>query len=80
MRLRTEVVAVDTEDARVLLDERTGHYFQLNRSGALILDAVLADEDAAQRLTEVYAVDPERATADVADLLERLRAAGLVVT
>ncbi|GAA1202136.1 lasso peptide biosynthesis PqqD family chaperone [Pseudonocardia alaniniphila] len=80
MRLRTEVVAVDTEDARVLLDERTGRYFQLNRPGALILDAVLADEDAAQRLTEVYAVDPERAAADVADLLERLRAAGLVVT
>ncbi|GAA1247065.1 hypothetical protein GCM10009609_08270 [Pseudonocardia aurantiaca] len=80
MRLRTEVVAVDTEDARVLLDERTGRYFQMNRSGALILDAVLADEDAAQRLTEVYAVGPERAAADVADLLERLRAAGLVVT
>jgi Coenzyme PQQ synthesis protein D (PqqD) len=80
MRLRTEVVAVDTEDSRVLLDERTGRYFQLNRSGALILDAVLADEDAAQRLTEVYAIDPERAAADVADLLERLRAAGLVVT
>ncbi|WP_433295368.1 lasso peptide biosynthesis PqqD family chaperone [Pseudonocardia sp. CA-142604] len=80
MRLRTEVVAVDTDDARVLLDERTGRYFQLNRSGALILDAVLADEDAAQRLTEVYAIDPERAAADVSDLLERLRAAGLVVT
>jgi hypothetical protein len=79
MRLRTEVVAVDTEDARVLLEERTGRYFQLNRSGALIVDAVLADEDAAQRLTEVYAVSPEQAAADVADLLERLRAAGLVV-
>ncbi|GAA3075752.1 hypothetical protein GCM10010464_44770 [Pseudonocardia yunnanensis] len=79
MRLRTDVVAVDTEDARVLLDERTGRYFQLNRSGALILDAVLADEDAARRLTEVYAVAPAQATADVADLLERLRSAGLVV-
>lgn len=79
MRLRTDVVAVDTEDARVLLDERTGRYFQLNRSGALILDAVLAGEDAAQRLTEVYAVGAERAAADVADLVERLRAAGLVV-
>ena len=51
MRLRTEVVAVDTEDARVLLDERTGRYFQLNRSRALILDAVLADADEAECLT-----------------------------
>ncbi|MEJ3652796.1 lasso peptide biosynthesis PqqD family chaperone [Actinomycetes bacterium KLBMP 9759] len=80
MRLRTDVVAVDTEDARVLLDERTGRYFQLNRSGALILDAVLAGEDAAQRLTEAYAVGPEEAAADVDDLVERLTAAGLVIT
>ncbi|WP_232667161.1 lasso peptide biosynthesis PqqD family chaperone [Pseudonocardia sp. TRM90224] len=79
MRLRTDVVAVDTEDARVLLDERTGRYFQLNRSGALILDAVLAGEDAAQRLTETYAVGPEEAAADVDDLLRRLTEAGLVV-
>lgn len=78
MRLRPEIVAVDTEDARVLLDERTGRYFQMNRSGALILDAVLADEDAAQRLTETYAVDPDQAAADVAALLDRLRTAGLV--
>ena len=78
MRLRTDVVAVDTEDARVLLDERTGRYFQLNRSGALILDAVLAGEDAAQRLTETYAVGPEEAAADVDDLLRRLTEAGLV--
>lgn len=79
MRLRHDIVAVDTEDARVLLDERTGRYFQLNRSGALILDAVLADENAEQRLTEVYAVSPEQAAADVADLLDRLRSAGLMV-
>lgn len=79
MRLRAEVVAVDTGDARVLLDERTGRYFQLNRSGALILDAALAGEDAAERLTEAYAVHPDEAAADVAALVEGLRAAGLVV-
>lgn len=80
MRLRGEVVAVDTADGRVLLDERAGTYFQLNRSGAVVLDAVLTGADPARRLTEIYAVGAEQAVADVAHLLERLRAAGLVVS
>jgi hypothetical protein len=81
LRLPADVCAVDTNDALVLLDQRTGRYFQLNSSGAEVLRALLAGdttEAAAERLRRGYGVSVERAAADVTGLLASLRSAGLV--
>lgn len=81
LRLRADVSVTDTDDGLVLLDERAGRYWQLNRTGALVLQTLLdggTPEDAAEALATQHAVTAERAAADVAALLAHLRAAGLV--
>lgn len=81
IRLRADVSVTETGDGMVLLDERSGRYWQLNSAGALVLrlllDGVTPDE-AAQTLTTRYPVSFERAGKDVAALVESLRAAQLV--
>lgn len=80
-RLRTDVSTADTDDGMVLLDERAGRYWQLNATGVLVLRMLLdgaASHQIAQILADRHAVSTERAAADVAALLERLRTAGLV--
>lgn len=65
----------------MLLDERTGRYFALNSSGALILDALAGGGDVAQAacpLTQRYTISYDQAVADVSALVEHLRTAGLV--
>lgn len=81
VELRDEVSIATSDLGSVLLDERSGKYWQLNRSGALILDVLLQGRplaDAAQAVVERYRVDRERADADAKALLEQLRAGGLV--
>jgi PqqD family protein of HPr-rel-A system len=82
LRFRADVSVTDTEYGTVLLDERSGRYWQLNPSGALVVRTLLggaADEEAAiAALTSEYAVDRARAEQDVAALLGGLREAGLV--
>jgi hypothetical protein len=79
--LRPDISTTDTDDGMVLLNERTGRYFQLNPSGALILQALVNGADiqhAARLLTQRYTVTPDRAIADVTTLIDHLRSAGLV--
>ncbi|MFI9203534.1 lasso peptide biosynthesis PqqD family chaperone [Streptomyces sp. NPDC053048] len=81
MRLRTDVTACDTGDGMVLLDERTGRYWQLNRTGAIVVHALLdgaGPEQAAAGLTATCPVSGQQAGADVDALLEQLTRAGLV--
>jgi hypothetical protein len=81
LQLRADVTTADTDDGTVLLDERAGRYWQLNPTGALVLQLLLdgvAPHQVAQTLADRHAVSTELAAADVAALLERLRTAGLV--
>lgn len=81
LTLHPNISTVDTDDGRVLLDERTGRYFQLNSSGALILDALATGTDAQQAahlLTRRYTVAYDRAITDVTALINYLRTAGLI--
>lgn len=81
IRLRTDVACCPTEGGMVLLDERDGRYWQLNATGATVLQALLdgaAPEQVAERLAAARPVTPGRAAADVAALLEQLTRAGLV--
>lgn len=79
--LRDRVSIVDTDYGAVLLDVKTGVYWELNSSGALALKALLAcaDVDAATaEVTAQFDVDQQTATEDVRALLAELRSAGLV--
>jgi Coenzyme PQQ synthesis protein D (PqqD) len=79
--LPPDVTATDIEDGLVLLDQRTGRYWQLNRSAAttlrLLLDARSPAEVAAE-LTRGCPQQATRALADVETLMTQLRAARLV--
>lgn len=79
-RLRDDVSLCATADGTILLDERSGRYWQLNTTGAEILTALLdgvAEDEVVRRLTETRPVGRERAAADVADLLTQLARADL---
>lgn len=81
LRLRAGVSLTETDDGMVLLDERSGQYWQLNSSGALTLQRLLegaTPEDAAKTLAARYPISQEQAGGDVTALVESLRAAQLV--
>ncbi len=59
----------------VLLDERAGRYWQLNGTGAFVVQGLLdgvTPEQIAERLAATRPVTPERATADVTALVAHL--------
>ena len=81
LTLRPGVSTADTDYGTALLDENSGEYFTLNPTGTLVLRTLLDGgtlEQAAQALTEQYAVDAETADRDVADLIGALRSARLL--
>jgi hypothetical protein len=80
LELGKDVAFTETEDGAVLLDQRSGKYWQLNGSGELILRTLLAGGDpqrAAEAVAARYPVDAERALTDVETLVQALRAARL---
>lgn len=81
VRLRTDVTLTPTDDGAVLLDERSGRYFQLNRTGLRILRSLLdgrTAEEIAADLSGRFPVTTDQAHSDVDRLYESLRTAGLV--
>jgi coenzyme PQQ synthesis protein D (PqqD) len=81
LRLHPDVRTADTDDGTVLLQLRTGRYWQLNNTGGYILRELLAGNlpgDVATGLAARYDIEPERARRDVAALIEQLRTAALM--
>ena len=81
VRLKTDISLCPTEHSAVVLNERTGQYWQLNETGASILGALLdarTPEDIAGRLADSRTVSRERALTDVRSLVGSLTAAGLI--
>ncbi|MFC5720449.1 lasso peptide biosynthesis PqqD family chaperone [Streptomyces gamaensis] len=81
-RLRADVTTCSLDDGMVLLDERTGRYWQLNGTGALVVRALLhgaTPEQISERLADTRPVSRERAAADVAVLIDRLTRAKLLI-
>lgn len=79
--LRPQVTCATTEGGMVLLDERSGRYWQLNNTGALILRHLLDGEtprQAAAALAGRYPAAADRAAGDVEQLLATLRERGLL--
>lgn len=82
--LRDGVRLTTFPDGAVLLDTRTGRYWKLNTTGALMLQALLdgaSVRQASRLLAEQYRqVSPDQAGRDLDGLLEHLRDAGLVTS
>ncbi|MGO1056947.1 lasso peptide biosynthesis PqqD family chaperone [Crossiella sp. CA198] len=81
LTFREHVSVAETEYGVVLLDTRTGNYWQLNPTAAVAAKVLVEGGDqagAAQRLVEEFEVDGEVAAADVTALVDALRAAGVV--
>ncbi|WP_434587103.1 lasso peptide biosynthesis PqqD family chaperone [Streptomyces sp. A5-4] len=80
-RLRADVTCTATQDGMVLLDHRTGRYWQLNTTGATVLQAFL-DGSTPQQITDALVrarpVSREHAEADVNALIDHCTRAGLV--
>ncbi|WP_369359738.1 lasso peptide biosynthesis PqqD family chaperone [Streptomyces sp. cg2] len=75
------VVLAETESGAVLLDERSGRYWQLNGSGARVLQKLLAGAvpaEAGAAAANGAKVSSEQAEQDVNTLLDKLHQAGLV--
>lgn len=81
LKLRNGVSTAEVDYGTALLDEDHGQYWNLNPTGALIIQTLLAGgtaEQAARALAEQYSVDIETASLGVQQLVEDLRSAGLV--
>ncbi|MEU7133431.1 lasso peptide biosynthesis PqqD family chaperone [Streptomyces sp. NPDC046261] len=85
VRLRDDVSLAETDDGGILLDQRSGHYWQLNHSASVALRKLLdgADEhEAALALTAGSSPDEvsvEQAVRDVRELTDQLTTAKLAV-
>ena len=82
MKLRDGVFLTEVDYGAALLDEDSGEYWNLNPTGALILETMLDGgtvDEAARALATEYDVEPEMAARDVEELVEGLSSAGLVV-
>ncbi|MCL7381624.1 lasso peptide biosynthesis PqqD family chaperone [Streptomyces sp. 35G-GA-8] len=81
LRLHDHVSTTETEYGVVVLDERTGRYWQLSSSAGLVLSTLAQGasvDDAVTALTGRYDVGEARARKDIDALLDSLRSAGLV--
>jgi hypothetical protein len=81
LRNREHLSVAGTEYGGVLLDGKSGEYWQLNPSAVVVARTLLdggGSAEAVSRLTEAFEVDEERAAADVDALITAMRAAGVV--
>lgn len=81
VRMKPDVSVCELDQHTVVLDERTGKYWQLNESGAAMLTALLGGattEQVADRIASVRPVDARRALADVRALMDSLAGADLI--
>lgn len=82
-KLRAGVSTAEVDYGTALLDEDHGRYWNLNPTGALVLQTLLAGgtaAQAAQALADQYAVDIDTAGQDVRELVDELRSSGLLET
>ena len=81
LRFSNDVSTAETQYGTVLLDQRTGEYWELNPTGALVVRTLMDDGDETAAITALVArfdIDRDRAEQDVTALVRDLRDAGLV--
>ncbi|MFF3286402.1 lasso peptide biosynthesis PqqD family chaperone [Streptomyces sp. NPDC003023] len=80
LRFGADVSTAETDYGTVLLDERSGTYWELNPSGTVVIKTLLngGDEAAAiDALVGEFDIDRDQAANDVAALVQDLRTTGL---
>ena len=81
VKVPDDVLSRELDGEAVLLDLRSGKYFGLNGTGALVWQLLkdgLEREEIAQRLTDEYEVDIDRARADVDTFIKSLTERALI--
>ncbi|MFJ5677487.1 lasso peptide biosynthesis PqqD family chaperone [Streptomyces sp. NPDC093097] len=81
LQLTPHTLATDTDDGAVLLSQRTGHYWQLNPTGAYALHRLLdggTTDQVAEEFAAEFGIAPDQAREDLAAMTEQLRSSGLV--
>ncbi|MET9643523.1 lasso peptide biosynthesis PqqD family chaperone [Streptomyces syringium] len=82
VRFAKDVSTAKTDYGTVLLDQRSGQYWELNPTGTLVVQTLMdggGETDAVDAVVAEFAVDRPRAAQDVSTLIGQLRQAGLVV-
>ncbi|MER7452258.1 lasso peptide biosynthesis PqqD family chaperone [Nocardia beijingensis] len=72
----------ETDNGLVLLDGRTGTYWEMNHTGRLLVDAIRQRQklnDLYQKISTEFDVDAADAEADIRSVLGQLIAEGLIV-
>ena len=80
-RLNDAVLSQKLGTQTVLMHIQSGEYFELNKTGSMVLDSLIAGESvdtAALRLSQHFEVTPAQAREDVELLLTQLRARTLI--
>jgi hypothetical protein len=78
---KKHVSLAETEFGIVLLDQRSGRYWEMNPTASLMVRMLVAGETperTAETVTSRFAVDRDRALADVSNLIRDIAAAGLL--
>ncbi|MEV6959907.1 lasso peptide biosynthesis PqqD family chaperone [Streptomyces sp. NPDC051207] len=81
LRFDTDVSTAETQYGTVLLHQRTGEYWELNPTGALVVRTLMDDGDetaAVAALVAQFDIARDRAEQDVRTLVRDLKDAGLV--
>ncbi|UQA92318.1 lasso peptide biosynthesis PqqD family chaperone [Streptomyces halobius] len=80
LRFASDITTAETDYGTVLLDQRNGHYWELNPTGTLVVRTLLEggeEADAVDAVIAEFDIDRSQATQDVAALIESLRTSGL---
>ncbi|MFG2132947.1 lasso peptide biosynthesis PqqD family chaperone [Streptomyces sp. NPDC048751] len=80
LRFGADVSTAETDYGTVLLDERSGSYWELNPTATLVVRTLLdggEEADAAAALVREFDIDRDQALRDVETLVGQLRGSGL---
>jgi hypothetical protein len=81
LRLHSDALSAETGDGAVLLNQRNGHYWQLNHTGVDALRRLLAGQsadDAAKDYAAEYDIEPSQAHQDITAMTDQLLGAGFL--
>ncbi|BAC73400.1 hypothetical protein Save01_01384 [Streptomyces avermitilis] len=80
LKFGANVSTAETDYGTVLLDERAGEYWELNPTGTLVVNTLMAGGDEAAAvvaLADEFDIDLVQAKQDVDALVQQLRTSGL---
>ena len=81
MKLSPTMILTETDQGMVLLDERAGRYWQLNSTGATVLQRLKQGGTVQEAIDELARSRPEAADrigVDVHSFVENLQSAGVI--